>query len=150
MNSVSLVGRVSDAGVRLSYRESGGPECRWTLVIEEPGKDGAVFRLFCPVVAYGDRSEAFAATLDRGELVAISGKLGWSKPKDPGAKGGVIVVAWLVEKLGVSTTAPEPSSDDGEYRDGSEGAALTLEASRPSPRRKRPNQSKFGAGPSPN
>ena len=40
LNSVALCGRVTDAGVKLSYMSSGHPETQLTLVVDESGKDG--------------------------------------------------------------------------------------------------------------
>jgi hypothetical protein len=40
LNSVALCGQVTDAGVKLTYLPSGHPEAKWTLVVEEPSKDG--------------------------------------------------------------------------------------------------------------
>jgi single-stranded DNA-binding protein len=111
LNAVSLVGKVTESGVKLFYREHGTPEARWTLLLEELGKDEAVFKLFCPVVAYGARGEAFAAALEPGDLIAVTGKLSWSKPhatkQDPTPQGRLCVLAWQVERL---TPAGTPSA----------------------------------------
>ena len=81
LNSVALCGRLTDAGVKLTYLPSGSPEAAWTLVVEEPSKDGQhVFKLFVPIVVYGARAEALAETLEPGDLVTVQGKLGWRAP----------------------------------------------------------------------
>jgi hypothetical protein len=40
LNSVALCDLMADAGVKLTYLPSGNPEAKWTLVVEEPSKDG--------------------------------------------------------------------------------------------------------------
>jgi len=98
LNSVCLVGKITDAGMKLYCREHGTPECRWTMLLEESGQDEATFKLFCPVVAYGAKAEAFAATLGAGDVISLSGKLGRHKPaatkKDPAPVGRLVVSAW--------------------------------------------------------
>jgi hypothetical protein len=68
LNAVSLVGTVTESGVKLASREHGTPEARWTRLLEELGKDDALFKLFCPIIAYGSRGEACAASLEPGDL----------------------------------------------------------------------------------
>jgi single-stranded DNA-binding protein len=110
LNAVSLVGKVTENGVKLVYRENGTPEARWTMLLEKRGKDDATFKLFCPIVAYGARGEAFAASLEPGDLIALTGKLGWSKPQatkhDPTPQGKLCVLAYQVERL---TPTPTPA-----------------------------------------
>jgi single-stranded DNA-binding protein len=112
LNSVSLSGRVTDAGVKLTYLPSGHPEATWTLVVEEPSKNGQqVFKLFVPVVVHGARAEALAETLEPGDLVTVQGKLGWRAPPAtkmaPKPTGKLVVLAWQVEQL-AAATAPAP------------------------------------------
>jgi hypothetical protein len=139
------VGRISDAGVKLYYRDK-GPEARWTLVVEE-GKDGTTWRVFCPVIAFSDRAEAYATTLNAGDFVAITGKLGWAKPpataKDPGAKGGIVVVAWQVEVLSTGTPTATEDVSDPVLAGVSDEPDVTPKARTP----RRANRSRWGAGP---
>jgi single-stranded DNA-binding protein len=110
LNSVALCGRVTDAGVKLTYLASGHPEATLTLVVEELGKDGQQkFRLFVPVVVYGTRAEVLAETLEPGDLVTVQGKLGWRAPPatqaNPKPAGKLLVIGWQVEKV-AATTSP--------------------------------------------
>ncbi len=112
LNSVALCGRVTDAGVKLTYLPSGSPEAKFTLVVEEPSKDGQqTFRLFVPVMVYGARAEALAETLDPGDLVTVQGKLGWraspATKTNPKPMGKVVIIGWEVERVvGAMTPAP--------------------------------------------
>ena len=103
LNSVCLVGTITDAAVKLYYRDNGTSEARWTMLLEESGKDAATFKLFCPVVTYGAKAEDFAARFDAGDVISCSGKLGWHKPqatkKEPAPVGRLVVLAWQVEKI---------------------------------------------------
>ena len=81
LNSVCLVGTITEAGVKLLYRDNGTPEAKWTMLLEESGKDAATFKLFCPVVAYGAKAEDFAARFDARDVISCSGKLAWQVEK---------------------------------------------------------------------
>jgi single-stranded DNA-binding protein len=107
LNSVALCGHVTDAGVKLTYRASGHPEATWTLVVEEPSKDGQqVFKLFIPVAAYGTKAEALAETLEPGDLLTVLGRLGWRAPPatktNPKPLGKLVVLGWQIERLTAS------------------------------------------------
>jgi len=109
LNSVALCGRVTDAGVKLTYLPSGSPEAKLTLVVEELGKDGQqTFRLFVPVIVYGARAETLAETLEPGDLVTVQGKLGWralpATKTDPKPAGKLTVIAWQIERLAATTS----------------------------------------------
>jgi single-stranded DNA-binding protein len=112
LNVVTLVGRLTEASVKLAYRENGTPEARWTLMLQDMGKDGGTFKLFCPLVAYGAKAEECAERLEPGDLVTVQGKLGWHKPpaskRDPEPVGKLTVLAWQVEKI--ETPAPAASA----------------------------------------
>jgi single-stranded DNA-binding protein len=108
LNSVALCGRVTDAGVKLTYLPSGSPEVKWTLALEELSKDGQqTFRLFVPVIVYGARAEVLAEILEPGDLVTVQGKLGWRAPPatkmTPKPAGKLVVLAWQVEQLAADT-----------------------------------------------
>ncbi|MGH8064807.1 MAG: single-stranded DNA-binding protein [Candidatus Entotheonellia bacterium] len=76
LNHVTLIGRITDAGPKLSYSETGQPECRWVLAIEERGINGKVYTSYIPCSAYGKAAETIAEQLDAGALVCIrDGKL---------------------------------------------------------------------------
>jgi single-stranded DNA-binding protein len=71
LNHVVLLGKVTGAGLKLSYNDSGQPECRWTLAIEELGGQGKVFTTFIPCSAWGKAAETVAETIEAGDLVCI-------------------------------------------------------------------------------
>lgn len=76
MNSVALVGRLArDPSVRF---EGEHQTTTWTLLVEEPGRDGTTFRLYVPCIAWGKAAET-AGVLSADDLVAVVGKLCWRK-----------------------------------------------------------------------
>jgi single-stranded DNA-binding protein len=81
MNHVCLVGRlVRTPSVR--FEDSGTVQARFTLCIEEPGREGGPpFRLYVPCVAWGKAGEA-ASLLSAADRIAATGKLCWLKGKD--------------------------------------------------------------------
>lgn len=112
LNSVALCGRLTDSGAKLTYRVSGHPEATWTLILEEPSKDGQqVFTLFVPVVVYGAKAEALAEILEPGDLVTVRGELGWRAPPatkaNPKPTGKLVVISWEIERL-TPSLAPAP------------------------------------------
>lgn len=88
MNHVSLGGHVSDYGPKISWTEAGKPQTTFTLVVEEPGREGATFNTFVPVCVVGSRAEEAADTLFSGAVVLVGGKLayGAGKTKDAGVR----------------------------------------------------------------
>jgi hypothetical protein len=66
INKVLLLGSVTDDGPRLTYTENGTPQCSFTLLIAEPGKDGATFKLFVPVDALGIGPSRWLRRFSRG------------------------------------------------------------------------------------
>jgi single-stranded DNA-binding protein len=57
INKVIICGRVTDAGPKLTYASEGTPQCAFTLIVEEPGRDGAPFKLFVPVEVFGKQGQ---------------------------------------------------------------------------------------------
>lgn len=53
MNHVSLVGAISQYGVKIAWTEGGKPQTSLTLVMANPGRDGATYRTFIPVLDAG-------------------------------------------------------------------------------------------------
>ena len=100
MNSVCLSGRVSDYGPKISWTEGGKPQTTFTLVVEEPGREGSTFKTFVPIKVVGAQAESCAETLDAGALIAVNGKLQYSKTGGKEAKEGKLtVVTYGVERL---------------------------------------------------
>jgi single-stranded DNA-binding protein len=71
LNLVSLVGKIADPGPKLTYSENGQPECRWTLVVEEPSTQGKPFLTYVPCVSIGKAAEGIAEQLEVGQLICI-------------------------------------------------------------------------------
>jgi single-strand DNA-binding protein len=98
INKVIICGRVTDAGPNLTYGNKGTPQCAFTLMVEEPGRDGAPFKLFVPVEVFGKQAEAVTEQIDAGDVVLVDGKLKWKSWLDKqGQKQGRLgVMAWGV------------------------------------------------------
>src|SRR6266545_6198005 len=99
INKVLLVGKVTEAGPKISWTGHGTAQTSFTLQIDEPGRDGKVFKLFVPVVVY-NKAEQVAETINAGDLLAIDGKIGWTSrvDKKTGERSGKLtVVAWSVQ-----------------------------------------------------
>jgi single-stranded DNA-binding protein len=108
MNHVSLLGKVTAAGVKLTYSERGTPECRWTLMLEETGPEGQSFKTFIPCHSFGKSAEAIAEQIDPGDWVLISdGKLKvrqWTN--QAGEKERRLeVLTWAVQVIALSHPA---------------------------------------------
>jgi single-stranded DNA-binding protein len=107
LNHCTLIGKVTDAGPKLTYTDAGQPECRWTLAIEEPGAQGKTFTTYVPCSAFGKAAETITEQLDAGALVCIrDGKLRFRKVK---LKGGedvskLEVSCWQVQVLTAIST----------------------------------------------
>jgi single-stranded DNA-binding protein len=103
VNHVSLLGKVTDAGVKLTYSERGTPECRFTLMLEEPGpEEGKPFRTFIPCHSFGKSAESIAEQLEPGNLVLIpDGKLKMRQwTNQAGAKERRLeVMTWAVQVI---------------------------------------------------
>ncbi len=78
MNAVHLIGAISSYGVKLNYTEHAKPQTSLTLVVEEPGKDGASYKTFVPVLIVGPQAEECATMLEPDERIGVSGKLAFT------------------------------------------------------------------------
>jgi single stranded DNA-binding protein len=108
LNHVTLIGRVTDAGPKLTYAENGQPECRWTVAIEEPGAQGKVFTTYIPCSAWGKAAEIIAEQLDAGALVCIrDGRLKFRRTVVNGENVSKLEVScWQVSVLTPAATLP--------------------------------------------
>jgi single-stranded DNA-binding protein len=99
-NRVLLTGRCSQYGAKITWTEHGKPQTTFTLVVEEPGRDGASFKTFVPISVVGAKAEAIAETLEPDDLLVVDGKLAYksSKTKEKEA-GKLVVVTFDVERL---------------------------------------------------
>ena len=102
INKVLLTGQVTDAGPKLTYSSEGTPQCTFTVLVEECGKDGHLFKLFVPVEVFSAHGEWTAEHVNAGDLVLIDGKLRWRSWVDnKGEKQGKLsVMAWQVSLVG--------------------------------------------------
>ena len=122
VNRVILSGAVSSYGPKISWTDGGKPQCTFTLVCEEPGRDGRQFKTFIPVCVVGSQAEAVAEQLDADDVVLIDGRLSWKagQTKDTGKLQVVCFeVEWLTKAPAVAETA---GSGEGEAHDTRRGA----------------------------
>jgi single-stranded DNA-binding protein len=101
LNHVTLLGKVADQGPKLTYGETGQPECRWTLAIEEPGAQGKLFTTYIPCSAWGKAAETIAEPLEPGQLVCIrDGRLTFRRTLVQGEQVSQLEVStWSVSVL---------------------------------------------------
>jgi Single-strand binding protein family len=78
VNHVVLVGKLTDAGPKLTYSDAGKPECRLTVMLTEASKTGQAFTVYVLVFVVGQGAEQAAEQLDAGDLVSVDGRLGSS------------------------------------------------------------------------
>jgi single-stranded DNA-binding protein len=102
INRVILSGAVGQYGAKISWTETGKPQTSFTLVCEEPGKEGATYRTFIPVLVVGNRAEEYAETLEPGDSCLIEGRLTYRAGKTKDA-GKLVVACFGVERLTPAT-----------------------------------------------
>jgi hypothetical protein len=100
MNTVSLVGRISERGVRLDYTpERAKPQLSFSLTVMEMGRDGIARPTYIPCMVVSDNAERLPEVLEPHDLIAITaGKLQW-KPGKTKDSGKLIIVTFNVEVL---------------------------------------------------
>jgi single-stranded DNA-binding protein len=105
INKVILAGQVADAGLKLSYSSEGTPQYHFTLLLEEAGKDGQVYRLFLPVEVFSTHGQWAAEHLNASDRILVDGKLKWKSwvDKKGEKQGKLMVMAWQVSLLGTPT-----------------------------------------------
>jgi len=101
VNRVILSGTIGQYGVKIAWTESGKPQTTLTLVCEEPGKDGASYKTFVPVVIIGPQAETLAETLEPGDMILLEGKLAYRAGKTK-ESGKLAVTCFTVEVLAQS------------------------------------------------
>ena len=101
INKVLLCGRVVDPGPKLTYTPEGSPQCRFTLCLEEMGKEGQAFKLFVPVLVYNTHAEWLAEHINSDDLVLIDGKLRFHSwiDKQGVKQSKLAVMGWQVSLL---------------------------------------------------
>jgi hypothetical protein len=112
MNTVSLVGRISERGVRLDYTpERAKPQLNFSLTVMEMGRDGIARPTYIPCMVVSDNAERLAEVLEPHELISITaGKLSWKSGKTRDA-GRLQVVCFDVERLSTSVEVAGISSN---------------------------------------
>lgn len=73
LNHVTLIGKVTDAGPKLTYSDNRQPECRWPLAIKEPGAQGRMFTTFASCSAWGKAAETMAEQLEPRHRIGYRG-----------------------------------------------------------------------------
>jgi hypothetical protein len=141
VNTVLLDGIVERPALR--YDDQGKIEFRWTL----RQTDGA-FSLYIPCCASGAAAERLSGEIAEGDhLVITSGRLCYRKRQVKGAEQSRMeVLVWQVDILRKSSQAEQCAEVEGE--DSHLTLASVPESMLASTRKsRRPNMSKFGAGP---
>jgi single-stranded DNA-binding protein len=104
VNSVNVVGTLSRAPA-VKFEGDGLQICTFTLSVAEPSREGKPYSLYVPCAAWGKSAET-CSLLNAGDLVALVGKLAWSKRIGKcGQEHSVLVVS--VRECCVLETAAE-------------------------------------------
>ncbi len=122
LNSCALVGRIA-TDTESKYTNSGTAVCNFRLAVERARKaDGQPDADFIDVVAFGKSAEFVAQYLDKGALVAVTGRIQarqW-QALDGTSRRAVEVVADTVQAL--------ESKHEAERRRAAKGAGATAPA----------------------
>jgi single-stranded DNA-binding protein len=112
VNRVTITGTIAEPS--LGYLESGKPELRLSVTVEQDGG----FKLYVQAFCYGARAEPLAETLEAGNRVLIDGKLSWRSTTKAGVKESkMVVTTWDVQVLTSASLPQEARSEDGEGED---------------------------------
>ena len=98
VNRVILSGTISQYGVKLTYTQQAKPQLSFSLVCEEPGRDGYTFKTFVPCVVVGPQAEVLAERLEPNDMVLLEGKLSYRAGKTK-ESGKLVVMGFAVEVL---------------------------------------------------
>lgn len=107
LNTVLVVGRVTEQGVKIQWGENGTAETRWTLIIEEANPAGQTFKLFAPCCAYGKTAEAIGEAVNPGDGLYLDGKLKWRSwvGKKGEKQGRLEILVWSWQKVEAAAPA---------------------------------------------
>jgi single-stranded DNA-binding protein len=109
INRVVLTGTIAEP--RLGYLESGKPELRLSLTVDQENP----FKLYVQVFCYGSRAEPLAERLEAGDRVLIDGRLSWRSTVKAGVKEGkMVVTCYDVEVLSAWLESPQDERSDGD------------------------------------
>jgi single-stranded DNA-binding protein len=106
INHVILTGTIAEP--RLGYLESGKPELRLSVTVEQDGG----FKLYVQVFCYGARAEPLAETLEAGDRVLIDGKLSWRSTTKAGVKESKMVVTCFDVSMLTPSRVPQDERSD--------------------------------------
>jgi hypothetical protein len=99
MNVCSLSGRLTWPP-ELRYQANGKPELSFRLSVPNGERDGKRFFLPFDVTVYGQSCESLAESLERDDLVELTGQNTWPKPsRKPGGAAIPAVICFGVTKL---------------------------------------------------
>ena len=107
LNHVTLTGTLERDPIT-RFQDTGTPQVRFTLRVDEPGPSGQRFTLFVPCEAYGSAAE-HAGELTAGAVVLVAGKLTWTSSTDKQGqkRTSLCVLARLVRPLAPALVPPE-------------------------------------------
>jgi single-stranded DNA-binding protein len=101
VNVVTLVGRVSQAGPKLSYASSGTSVCSLVVEVDEFGPGDKIFTTWLPVRITGKHSEQTSVELEPGDIVMVSGKLKYEAVVDKQTQqktSKLIISTWGIQQ----------------------------------------------------
>jgi single-stranded DNA-binding protein len=129
MNTCNLSGRLT-WDPQLRYQSSGKPELSLRVAVPNGERDGKRFYLPFDVTVFGHACELLAESLERDDLVELTGQTTWPKPsKKPGGAAIPAVVCFSVTKLAGSLSGEhEPSPA---YSTEADAPAVPTEAAEP-------------------
>jgi single-stranded DNA-binding protein len=110
VNVCTLVGRVSQAGPKLSYASSGTPVCSLVVEVDELGPGEKVYTTYLPVRISGRYAEQTSVDLEAGDVVQISGKLKYESLVDAKTQqktSKLVISSWGIQQREKLTTLPQ-------------------------------------------
>jgi single-stranded DNA-binding protein len=132
INKVLLTGTIGEP--RLGWLESGKPELRLVLTVEQDGG----FKLYVQVFCYGKDCERLAETLEAGDRVMIDGKLSWRNTVKSGVKESrMVVTCYGVDVLTPAVDRGSESPPDARAATDATPEASDAEEHRPEQRPRR-------------
>ena len=110
MNHVMLIGRLT-RDPELKFLQSGTAVCKFTLAVDKPfgGKEAD----FIPITVWGKIAEACGNNLNKGRLVAVSGRLQIRTYEKDGQKRYITEVVASEVKFLDYKKSEKPAGQDG-------------------------------------
>jgi single-stranded DNA-binding protein len=147
VNVCTLVGRVSQAGAKLTYASSGTPICSLVVEVDEMGPGEKIFTTWLPVRITGRYAEQSSIDLEPGDIVQISGKLKYESSMDVKTQqktSKLVISTWGIQQRqpALSESAQVARTDPDEGRDQGDGSANA-----PEPKVRRPRTPKMARQP---